>query len=179
MLFLRMYRAAKLDAKVYSELGSDPIAFAQGVVVVVLVFSALLIGTSLNGLAGGDVGESLQRALFIMPGLWLIQATSAFVIGTFSTNVEERKKLDMRTFAAAIGFSSAPGLLFLFSSVPVVGPSILGIVVIWMAASMVVAVRSAARASLTRAILSVLLGSVLGMFILAPLVPAGDLADVA
>ena len=162
-----MYRAAKLEQAAYRELAADPVAFAQGMIVVVLVSLALLVGATLDGITDDEIGASLGDALIIMPGLWLIQATSAFVIGSFSTDLSQQKKVDARGLAGAIGMSSAPGLLFLFISVPGVGPFVGAIVVLWMLASMIVAVRVVAETTTTRAVIAVLVGFVLRFVILA------------
>ncbi len=56
---------------------------------------------------------------------------------------EPQTKSDVGELLRTIGFSSAPGVLRIFSFIPLLGGFVSAVVFIWMLATMVVAVRQA------------------------------------
>ncbi len=172
MLFARMYRATLLDREVYEELRADPVAIAQGFTVVMMATVALLIGAFIEQAgSGGNIVAALS-GLVAMPGVWLLQAVSAYVLGIMAAPEDERTRL-AAPLIGAIGLSAAPGLLFLFIGIPGVG-SILGLVVtLWMVVTMIIAVQGALGIPGFRAALAVLPGFVLRFIVLGLLFGAG------
>ena len=172
MLFARMYRVALLDREVYEELRTDPVAIAQGFTVVIMATLALLIGAFIEQAgSGGNIAAALS-ALVAMPGVWLLQAISAYVLGIMAAPEEERARL-AAPLIGGIGLSAAPGMLFLFIGIPGVG-SILGLVVtLWMVVTMIIAVQGALGIPGFRAALAVLPGFVLRFIVLGLLFGAG------
>ena len=172
MLFARMYRATLLDREVYEELRADPVAIAQGFTVVVMATVALLIGAFIEQAgSGGNIVAALS-ALVAMPGVWLLQAVSGYVLGIMAAPEDDRARL-AAPLIGAIGLSAAPGMLFLFIGIPGVG-SILGLVVtLWMVVTMIIAVQGALGIPGFRAALAVLPGFVLRFIVLGLLFGAG------
>lgn len=167
-----MYRAAFLNGQVYEDLRQDPIAFVQGITVVVLATLALLIGAFIHQAGtGGNVAEALS-ALMAMPAMWIIQGLSAYVLGSMAIPHEERPGL-ARPLIAAIGLSAAPGVLFLFVGVPVAGGFIGLLVTFWMVLTMVTAVQRTLNIPGFRATLTVLPGFVLRFIIFGMLAGGG------
>ena len=163
-----MYRAALLDRKVYDELRNDPVGFAQGLTVVILATVALLIGAFVEQAGSGDNVVEALSALIAMPGVWLIQAVSAYVLGSMAIPAENRQAL-ARPLMAAIGLSAAPGLLFLFVGAPEAGTFVGFVVTLWMVITMVVAVQWTLGIPGFRATMAVLPGFVLRFIVIGVL----------
>ena len=172
MLFARMYRVVLLDRAVYEELRADPVAIAQGFTVVIMATVALLIGAFIEQAgSGGNIVAALS-ALVAMPGVWLLQAVSGYVLGIMAAPEDERARL-AAPLIGGLGLSAAPGMLFLFIGIPGVG-SVLGLVVtLWMVVTMIIAVQGALGIPGFRAALAVLPGFVLRFIVLGLLFGAG------
>ena len=118
MLFARMLRAARLDPALYTELRSEPLALTQGLLVLLLASLAIAVGAGIR-----EVGEShafsrgVVAGLFVMPGLWLIQAASAFFLGRVAIDPGQAKGSG-KDLLAAILFATAPGVLFVGFALP-------------------------------------------------------------
>ncbi len=176
MLFARMIRAALLDPRLYVELRTDPVAGAQALVVVLLVSLANAIGFTIDdALSDRSIGGAIALAVLIMPGLWLIQATSALMIGRMSQNPGAPKP-SISELAGALGYSTSPGLLFVFVFIPGFGPILSGLVVFYMVATMVVAVKATLGVSGFRALLAVAPGFLLRLVIVALIAGSGNAA---
>ncbi len=160
MLLARMYRAAMLDREVYEELRGDPMAVAQGVTVVVLTTLALLVGVFIEqGGSGGNIADTLL-ALVAMPGVWLLQAVSGYVLGMMASPENERTEM-ARPLIGAIGLSAAPGMLFLFVGIPGAGFFVGLIIILWMVPTMIAALHHTLKIPVYRAAFAVILGFVL------------------
>ena len=135
-LYKRMKGALKLDALTFEEVGADPAATAQAVIVVVLGALAHVIGTGTGGL-----NFMLAFAVRLL-AWWVILASLIYILGktlfrTPETNASWWKLL--RT----VGFAMTPRGLRIFSFIPWVGAIIFYLVTVWQFAAMVVAVRQA------------------------------------
>ena len=162
-----MLRAALLDANLYRELRTDPIAGVQAVVVVLLASVAIAIGAALDAaLSDREVGAAIGLAVLVMPGLWIIQATSALMFGRLSYDPGGVKP-SVGEVANALGYSASPGLLFVFLFIPGVGPVLATLVVFYMLVTMVVAVKSTLAVSAFRAFLAVAPGFLLRLVVVA------------
>lgn len=121
MLFARMLRAARLDASLYKELRNEPLALAQGVVVLFLACLAIAIGAGIREVGEGHAfGRGVAAGLVVMPGLWLIQAASAFFLGRVAIDPGQDKGSG-KDLLAAILFSTAPGIFFVAFAIPGTG----------------------------------------------------------
>jgi hypothetical protein len=81
MLFKQMYRAARLDKKLYTELFFDSYATGNAVLAVVLVYGLIYLGI----VAGSIVRFDLIRMLwFLLGGIvgWLIVGGGLWLAGT-------------------------------------------------------------------------------------------------
>jgi hypothetical protein len=162
-LFIRMLRAAQLDAALYEEVEADHSALWQASSVVVL--SSLAAGI-------GSRGSGVSRDLIIMILAtllgWYIWAYLTYFVGT-RLLPGLRTQADWGQLLRTIGFSSAPGVLRVIG-VFLPGPSWVGVlflvVAIWMLVAMVIAVRQALDyESTTRAVIVCTVGWVIDLVI--------------
>ncbi|MDH5562854.1 MAG: YIP1 family protein [Nitrospirota bacterium] len=162
----RMIRAAKLDVNLYEEVEADKGAMSQATGVVVISSLAGGIGfmqqAGLTGLLIGTVGSLLG---------WYIWAFMTYVIGT-KLLPEPGTRADYGELLRTIGFSSAPGLIRIFSIIPGLGMPVNLLASIWMLVAMVIAVRQALDYQSTYRALGVcLIGWLVQAVILALLMP--------
>ena len=104
----RIIRACKLDVSVYEEVEADKSATLQAALVVVL-----------SSLAAGVGALSLGASNFLMAPIlslisWYIWAYLIYIIGV-KIFPETNTKADHGELLRTIGFSSAPGLISIFS----------------------------------------------------------------
>ena len=162
----RMIRAAKLDVNLYEEVEADKNAMSQAVGVVTLSSLAGGIGfmqqAGLTGLVIGTAGSLLG---------WYIWAFLTYVIGT-KLLPEPQTRADHGELLRTIGFSSAPGILRIFSIIPGLGGLVNLLAGVWMLAAMVIAVRQALDYHSTYRALGVcLIGWIVQIVILALVLP--------
>ena len=137
--FRRILRAAVLDKRAYEEVEADRRATGQAVGVVLLASIAGGIGSpglglsNLQALAAGVTGALVG---------WMAWAALTYLIGTRFLP-EPQTRADVGELLRTIGFASAPGLLRVLGTIPVIGLSIYAIASIWMLLAMIVAVRQA------------------------------------
>ena len=162
----RMIGAALLDSSLYEEVEADQSAFRQAMIVVVISSLATGIGMGLRDGVRGLVAGTIAALLG-----WLFWSWLTYFIGTrFFPTPETSSSLGelLRT----TGFSATPGILRIFSFVPVVGIFIYFIVGIWMLATFVVGVRQALDYQSTwGAVMVCLLGWLIWVFVGVFLVP--------
>lgn len=165
MLFARMLRAALLDRTLYAELRNDPVALAQGIIVMVLASVAAAIGGGFREVLvnNGEFGQGLIYGLVVMPGFWLVQAASAFMLGSVADPGPRRGT--RRELLAAILFSSAPGVLLVLILLPAAAQLVWALVFIYMVISLVTAVRVVMDVPWYRAAIAVAPGFLLSFFL--------------
>ena len=133
----RMIRAAKLDVNLYEEVEADKNSTTQAVSVVALSSLAGSIGlmeqAGLTGLMIGTAGALLS---------WYVLTFLTYVIGT-KLLPEPQTQANHGELLRTIGFSSAPGILRIFSIIPGFGDVVNVIAGVWMLGAMVIAVRQA------------------------------------
>ena len=133
----RMIRAAKLDLHLYEEVEADQGAMGQAMGVVILSSLADGVGfmheAGVMGLAIGAAGSLLG---------WYIWAFLTYVIGT-KLLPEPQTHADYGQLLRTIGFSSAPGVIRMFSVIPGLAMLVNLLASVWMLAAMVIAVRQA------------------------------------
>jgi hypothetical protein len=161
-----MIRAAKLDASLYEEVEADEGATTQAIIVVILssVCSGIgtAIGSALAGHGTGAIGIGLFGGLVSALIGWFIWSFITYFVGTNVFGGMASFVELLRT----IGFSNAPGVLLLFSFVPILGGLISAAVWIWSLVAMVVAVRQALDFSTGKAILTCIVGWVVTIVLL-------------
>lgn len=154
----RMIRAARLDATLYDEVEMDETATLQALFVVVIASVCSGIGSAVSiamlGVAPSIILVSLISGIILSLVGWLIWSFITYFIGTkvFGGNATYGELL--RT----IGFSDAPGILLIFSFIPLLGGVISFIIGVWGLIAMAIAVRQALDFSTTNAILTCIVG---------------------
>jgi len=133
----RVFRAALLDADVYEEVEADRRALRQAAVVVAL--SAL--GFGVGSFENGGWSGILWTAVVMHLG-WAAWALGAFWLGA-GVLATPHTESDPGELLRTLGFASAPGILAALGCIPGLNPWLFAIVLLWMLATMVVAVRQA------------------------------------
>jgi len=157
-LFNRMIRAARLDTSLYEEVEADKTATTQAITVV--VFSSfcsgigIAISQALAGHGPSGIGLGLFEGLFFALIGWLAWSFITYFTGTKIFNGTASYGELLRT----IGFSKSPGVLLIFTFIPILGGLMSFAVSIWGLAAMVVAVRHALDFSTGKAILTCIVG---------------------
>ena len=132
-----MIGAAKLDVAIYEEVEADTTATGQALLVVVL--SSLAAGLSfvtLNGIRGVIWGT-----LSAIVG-WIIWAGITYLVGT-KMLPEPQTRSDMGELLRTLGFAMSPGILRILGIIPIIGFVVNLVVLFWLLAAVVVAVRQA------------------------------------
>lgn len=144
----RMIGAAKLDSGIYEEVEADRTATGQaaGVVAIMALCSAI------GGIAGGAQGV-FGGLIAALVG-WLIWAGVTYLIGDKLLGGTATWGELLRT----LGFAQAPGVLFLFGIIPLVGGLVALVVALWILIAGIVAIRQALDFGTGRAIATALLG---------------------
>jgi len=160
----RLIRAAKLEARLYEEVESDPGAMGQALGVVLLASLAAGIGDvtqgGLSGLIVGTVAALLG---------WYIWAYMTYIIGAklLPTPVTSTSHGEL---LRTLGFASAPGLLRILGVVPGLTGIVFLVAAIWMLMATVIAVRQALDyTSTTRAVGVCVIGWLVQVLIMLPL----------
>ena len=156
----RMIGAAKLDPRVYEEVEADRSATPQalGVVVLASVAGGIGVGAGLRGLVVGTLGGLVGWAVWA----WLI-----YFIGT-RWLPEPDTRADFGELLRTLGFATAPGILRVVGPVPVLGPIVFIVTLVWMLVAVIIAVRQALDyRSTVRAVGVCLIGWLVQVVILA------------
>ncbi len=175
MLFSRILRAIRLDGSLYEELRHDPIAVAQALTVLLLaVLSRVIGGVIYNAIEGRDIGTSIGLSLVLMPGIWLLPATSLFVLGGLARAVHEDRGSN-RDLIIAAGYSAAPGILWAFLIfIPYVSGLLAWFSFVWLIVSMAFAARSILQVPIYRAVLYVMPGVAMSIMVVLLSGPSGE-----
>lgn len=139
--FNRIFRAMKLDATLYKEVGADEGAMGQAIGIVVLANIARNAG-SIGEL---DLGAILPAAIFATAFAlvwWLILSFITYMVGTRVLN-EEQTEVNLGQLLRAIGFSNSPGLIGGLGTVPGLAEIAYTLARIWMLIALVIAVKQA------------------------------------
>ncbi len=143
LLFIRAYRAAKLDASLYDEVMADAKARIQAIIVVFLYGAAVAYG-----IFGRGGVAMINSAIFMTLIGWYIWAFSVYIIGA-RMFPESRTTADRKAFMRAMAFASSPGWLCLLGLVPGLGMTVWVGASVWMIVAVVVAVKKALNYSST------------------------------
>ncbi|MBI2817838.1 MAG: YIP1 family protein [Acidobacteria bacterium] len=111
-IFDRMIRAARLDSHVYEEVEADRSATAQAMLVVILASVAMGLSSfsrvGVRGLLGGTLAALVA---------WFVWALLTYWIGT-RLLPEPQTQANLGQMLRTTGFSSAPGVLRIFTFIP-------------------------------------------------------------
>ena len=159
-LLSRMWRAMKLQPRLYEEVEADKGATTQALLAVIIVSVATGIGVGLGASWAGGIGAAL-RGLLIGAGAaivgWLLWALFVYIVGV-SILKGKHTESSWGEVLRTMGFANSPGFFRIFAFIPVVGGIIAVIASIWALIAAVVAVRAALDFSAWRAIVTALLG---------------------
>ena len=144
----RMMGAATLDVDTYEEVEHDQSATMQAAAVVVLVALCKTAGAWNVGLL------SAGRIALIELATWFTWAGVAYLVGQKLFQGEATWGELLRT----IGFAKAPGVLYIFGFVPLLGWSVQAVVGIWMLLTGFVAIRQALDLGNGKTFVTVLVG---------------------
>lgn len=144
----RMKGAALIDARTYEEVEHDTGATGQAAAVVAMVSVAQGIGSAQAGLFG-LVGGALAALLG-----WFVWAGLTYLIGDKLLGGTATWGELLRT----LGFAQTPGVLAVLAVIPLLGWLVAIVVLFWMLAAGIVAVRQALDFSTGKAVATVLLG---------------------
>lgn len=133
----RFLRALQLDINLYEEVEADPSSLLSAMSIVIISSIAAGIGTIQQQNPAGIVWGTVIALLS-----WFIWSFLTYFIGT-RILPEPQTEADYGQLLRTIGFSSAPGVIRVFGSIPVLGIITNVIASIWMLAAMIVAVRQA------------------------------------
>jgi hypothetical protein len=148
----RLLGSARLDARSYEEIETDPYANVQAFAIVLFSSIAAAVGTGIRDLA------TTVQVLVVAMLSWIIWVLLTLFIGT-KLLPERDTKADFSQLLRTTGFSASPGILRVFGIIPGIGWIIFSIATVWMLFTFVVAVRQALDYTSTgRAVAVCLLG---------------------
>ena len=144
----RMMGAATMDIDTYEEVEHDQNATMQAAAVVVLVALCQAAG-------GWDLGPfSAARLALVELTSWFTWAGVTYLVGEKIFQGEATWGELLRT----LGFAKAPGVLYVFGIVPLLGLGVTLVVGIWMLVTAFVAIRQALDIGNGKTFLTVLVG---------------------
>jgi hypothetical protein len=144
----RMRGAAMLDVATYEEVEHDNDATGQAAVVVIIVAICTALGAIWRG------GPSIIAGPISAVLGWLLWSAITYLIGGKLLGGTATWGELLRT----IGFAQSPGVLMIFGIIPILGGLVRAVVVIWLLATGIVAIRQALDFSTGKAILTAILG---------------------
>lgn len=141
----RMLGAIRLSSDTYEEVEKDRGATLQALAIVILVSIAGLIGSLVGSLLGEDDIKVVNAVIVgVVRGVasWALWALVTWIVGATILKTE-RTEADWGELARCTGFAQTPGILNVFSFVPIAGGLIFLVALIWRFAAMIVGVRQA------------------------------------
>jgi Yip1 domain len=156
----RMQRAARLDTQLYAEVEADRTATTQALLVVVIVAVASGIGAAVLGGLGTMLPSLFAGVMREIFG-WAVFSFAAFYVGTRMFGGTATWGGLLRT----LGFAHAPGVLYLFTFIPVLGPLIALAAFVWTLIASYIAVRQAHRLDGGKTIATVIVAAVATMLV--------------
>ena len=146
----KLYRAVILDSELYEEVEADKTLTRQALMTVALV--AIIEGIFSLGAQNQGLLIGLSQSILGSITRWVMWA---FFIAFVGTRILPEPETESNTgeLLRTLGFAYAPGVLYVFASLPIIGSIVQLLVPLWQLAAMVVAVRQALDfSSTTRAI---------------------------
>jgi len=173
-LINRMIRAARLDVSLYEEVEADKTATSQAATAVAIVAVAGAIGGALQAAmsdTGGNIIGSVIWGLLSALFMWVVWSYLTYFIGTKMFGGTATPGEMLRT----LGFASTPGIFNVLVFIPVLGPLVVFITMIWSLVAGVIAVRQALDFDTGKAILTAVIAGLIAflpIFILGGIVLA-------
>lgn len=135
----RMLGAARLNAETYEEVEHDSGATIQALLVIILVSIASFVGQLL---AGDDMNVVAALINGIVWGIigWALWALFTWLIGSTLLKTEQTEA-DWGQLARCTGFAQTPRILNVFLFIPILGPILVLVGLVWTIIAMIVAVR--------------------------------------
>ena len=133
----RILCASLLHADTYEEVEADRTAIWQAALIVLLSSLSIGVGSFSNGGVSGILWTTV--VMFVS---WILWACVSCAIGVGLLATPETES-DPGELLRTIGFASSPGLLGVLGLIPGLHPWALLVIVAWMLASMIVAIRQA------------------------------------
>jgi hypothetical protein len=164
MLFERMMRAARLDVGLYEEVEADLNATSQAATVVGIVALCSGIGGAISLATAGQTGTAVIAFVggILMAFIgWIAWSYITYWIGTSMFKGQATPGELLRT----IGFAQTPGVLQIFSFIPILGGILALVAGIWALIAGVVALRQALDISTGQAVITAIIG-IIPMFLL-------------
>ena len=161
-------RAARLDVDLYEEVEADASANIQAFTAVALVGLATGVGTGISAVFEEDAIAFLWGILIGLGttiGGWLLWALFAYVLGTTVFRGPETEAT-YGQLLRTLGFAHSPGLLRVFSFIPILGGLISLAASVWLLVAGIIAVRQALDFSTGRAIATCIVGWIIYALIL-------------
>ncbi|HJX04167.1 MAG TPA: YIP1 family protein [Dehalococcoidia bacterium] len=169
-LFPRMWRAARVESQLYEEVEADSRSSGQALLAVALVSVASGIGAGISALMKGEASflgfiTGLFSGIIGALVIWFIFSLLCFWLGT-SIFKGPNTKATLGELLRTLGFAYSPGLLNIFSFIPVIGAIIPFVTLIWTVIAAVVAVRQACDFTTGRAIGTVIVAAIIPLIIM-------------
>ena len=144
----RVVGATLLDVDTYEEVEHDQNATAQAAMVVAIVAVARGIGASGSGLMGALLAGA---GALVMWGVW---AGICYMVGVNLFGGTATWGELLRT----LGFAQAPGVLWVFAFIPILGWPLYALLPLWIAVAGFIAIRQALDIGNTKTLLTILVG---------------------
>ena len=160
----RMIRAARLDKKLYRAVAAQKGEMTEAILVILLVALATGIGTGSAGIFSRDFGhgvEGLVSGIISVFVSWVLWSYVTFAVGKYAFEVDTTPGAVMRS----IGFAQSPAVLNIFGGLPIIGPWISGIALLWSLVASFVATREVLRLDDTRTLVAVVTGFIVVLMI--------------
>jgi hypothetical protein len=173
----RMIRAARLDAKIYTEVEADAAATRQALLIVLLYSICSGIGFGFADLLTLGTEYFFVRMFTVLVGalvFWLLWSRLIYFIGTTLFRGPKAPWRSIATYGEllrSIGFAATPGVLMIFAFIPFpLGGIITIVAAVWMFTATVIAVRQALDFSTGRAISSCVVAGAIYMLLVIGLI---------
>jgi hypothetical protein len=156
-----MVRAARLDVSLYEEVERDTTQTSNALAVVVIAALASGIGAAISAASNPQAGSPILALIAGLVGAvvgWAVVTGFIYLVGTRLFGGTATWGEVLRT----VGFANAPGVLNILGFIPVLGGLVRFVVAIWLIVATVIAIRQALDVGTGRAIVSGVIGWILG-----------------
>lgn len=160
-----MVRAARLDVSLYEEAERDTTQTNNALAVVVIAALANGIGTAIGAASNPQAASPILALIAGIVGAiigWAVVTGFIYLAGTRLFGATATWGEVLRT----VGFANSPGVLNILGFIPVLGGLVRFVVAIWLIVATVIAIRQALDVSTGRAIVSGVIGWILGAIVI-------------
>jgi hypothetical protein len=152
-----MIRAARLDVSLYEEVEKDTNETQNALIIVVVAALASGIATAVSTPGANPIMGLIAGVLGSVVG-WAVVSGFVYLIGTRVFGGTATWGEVMRT----VGYANSVGVLNILGVIPLLGGLIRLVVGIWVLVTTVIAIRQALDVSTGKAIISAIIGWILG-----------------